>query len=314
MGCTNFCPHKIFCGRDLEAFMKCRRLLKSVVTLGRCLRRNPPLWAARLLASATIVVIGVLGQAQAEDAEITVRRNGERTSFTNEQIKDGFFKIAFDAELQIGPRAERIRKFDEPVRIFVVDQGVPHHRVDVGAVVADIHTRVDHLDVAMTDDRRAANVVVTRVHERDFTPTIRSKFGSDRAKQIERALSPECLSGFAKDRHYRIRRAEVILPIDAGEFTFYDCAYEELLQALGPINDDRSVPWTMFNDDVQMGFFDVFDQYLLNILYDPRIRPGMTKQEVGKVLPAVLTTVREWVSHANPQLRADHGHERSNQY
>jgi Protein of unknown function (DUF2927) len=72
----------------------------------------------------------------------------------------------------------------------------------------------------------------------------------------------------------------VILPVDASDFTFYDCAYEELLQALGPIIDDPSVPWSMFNDDVQMGFFDVYDRYLLNILYDPRIRPGMTKEVV----------------------------------
>jgi hypothetical protein len=50
----------------------------------------------------------------------------------------------------------------------------------------------------------------------------------------------------------------VILPVDAGEFTFYDCAYEEPLQALGVINDDQSVPWTIFNDDVQMGFFAVY--------------------------------------------------------
>ena len=67
---------------------------------------------------------------------------------------------------------------------------------------------------------------------------------------------------------------------DAGDFIFYDCVYEELLQALGPINDDATVPWTMFNDDVQLGFFDVYDQYLLNILYHPRIRPGMTRAEV----------------------------------
>jgi len=40
----------------------------------------------------------------------------------------------------------------------------------------------------------------------------------------------------------------------------------------------------MFNDDVQMGFFDVYDQYLLNILYDPRIRPGMTKREVEALI------------------------------
>jgi hypothetical protein len=105
--------------------------------------------------------------------------------------------------------------------------------------------------------------------------------------------------GHRQDKSYRIRRAEVILPADAEEFRFYDCAYEELLQSLGLINDDNSVPWTMFNDDVQMGFFDVYDQYLINILYDPRIRPGMTKAEVEALLPEVLPTVRAWVIRAN---------------
>jgi hypothetical protein len=137
------------------------------------------------------------------------------------------------------------------------------------------------------------------VRERDLMRAIRSVYGYNRAKQIERSLNPQCLSGFGKDERYRIRHAEVILPADADDFIFYDCAYEELLQALGPINDDSSVPWSMFNDDVQMGFFDVYDQYLLNILYDPRIRPGMTKEEVGKLLPEVLPTVRERVASRN---------------
>jgi hypothetical protein len=53
----------------------------------------------------------------------------------------------------------------------------------------------------------------------------------------------------------------------------------------------------MFNDDVQMGFFDVYDQYLVNTLYDPRIRPGMTKGQVSKLLPDVLPEVRNWVAH-----------------
>ncbi len=80
---------------------------------------------------------------------------------------------------------------------------------------------------------------------------------------------------------------------------FYDCIYEELLQSLGPINDDTTVPWTMFNDDVQMGFFDLYDQYLLNILYDRRIRPGMTRAEVEALLPEVLPQVRAWVEGNN---------------
>ena len=55
----------------------------------------------------------------------------------------------------------------------------------------------------------------------------------------------------------------------------------------------------MFNDDVQMGYFDVYDQYILNILYDPRIKAGMTAQEVIAVMPQVLVDVRAWVAKVN---------------
>jgi len=249
------------------------------------------------------------GPANAENPDITSRRASERTDFTNDEIKDGFFKIAFNAELQLDEQqAERVRKFDEPVRIFVDSKGSPDRRAEIATVVADIRSRVNHLDVAVTANREDANLVVMLVGKHNLIPTIRSRYGADRAKQIQQSLHPQCLSGIGKDQLYRIRRAEVILPVDAGEFTFYDCAYEELLQALGAINDDQSVPWTMFNDDVQMGFFDVYDQYLLNILYDPRIRAGMTKEEVAAILPEVLSTARAWINNANSR-RADTRHQ-----
>jgi hypothetical protein len=273
--------------------MNYRGLLNPRATLTRV--RGAVFAAA---AAAAVVLAGSV--AQAEDANISLRRSLERTAFTNDEITDGFFKIAFGAELQLGQAVERIRKFDEPVRVFVVQEGKRDRRAAITAVIADIRSRIQHLDLAITDDRRAANFVVTLVRSRDLKRTIRSAYGSDRARRIQQSLNPQCLSAIGKDARYRIRRAEVILPVDVGEFAFYDCAYEELLQALGAINDDRSVPWTMFNDDVQMGFFDVYDQYLLNILYDPRVRPGMTKEQVERLLPSILPTVRAWVARANP--------------
>jgi hypothetical protein len=246
--------------------------------------------------------------AYAEDPGISSRRASERTDFTDEEIKNGFFKIAFNAELQLGAPAERVRKFDEPVRIFLDSKSNIDRRPEIAAVISDIRAHVNHLDVAVTDDREAANFVVRLVAARDLDRTIRSLYGNDKAKRIQQALNPQCLSGIGKDQRYRIRRAEVILPVDAGDFTFYDCAYEELLQALGAINDDRSVPWTMFNDDVQMGFFDVYDQYLLNILYDPRLRPGMTKQEVNALLPDVVSAARTWVGNVNLPRHANAEH------
>jgi len=255
--------------------------------------------AGVVLTAAAIMAGGTLHAAQADNSDVSIRRASERTSFSDDEIKDGFLKTAFHAELQFDRRGERIRKFDEPVRVFVISRGAPDRRAEIATIIADIRAHVDHLDLALTDDRQAANFVVTLVQGRDLARTIRARYGADKAKQIQQSLHPQCLSGIGKDQSFRIRRAEVILPVDAGEFAFYDCAYEELLQALGVINDDSSVPWTMFNDNVQMGFFDVYDQYLLNILYDPRIRPGMSKGDLDKLLPEVLPTVRAWVEDGN---------------
>ncbi len=258
-----------------------------------------------LAAFASIALAGLaVSPAQAENPDISSRRASARTDFTNDEIKEGFFKIAFGAELQLDKPAERVRKFDEPIRIFVESHGLPDRRPQIAAIVDDIRAHVNHLDVAITNDRREANFVVRLVGDRNLAQTIRTLYGKDRAKQIQQSLSPQCLSGIGKDERFRIRRAEAIVPVDAGDFTFYDCAYEELLQALGAINDDSSVPWTMFNDDVQMGFFDVYDQYLLNILYDPRIRPGMTKDEVDALLPEVLSAARTWIRDVNSPRHA----------
>jgi len=266
--------------------------------------------------SAAVFVVSLLAGvsaggigARAEDRDITLRRNAERTAFTDAEIIDGFFKIAFGAELRVGGGADRVRKFDGPVRVFLDNRTNASRRSDLAGVISDIRSHVAHLDLAMTMDRQTANVVITLVRDRDeLVRTMRARYGRERANEIERKLAPQCLSGFAEGPEHRIRRSEVLLTADSGEFGFFDCAYEELLQALGPINDDRSVPWTMFNDEVQMGFFDIYDQYILNILYNPRIRPGMTRQEVDALLPEVLPTVRTWISHANAlPAREAHG-------
>jgi Protein of unknown function (DUF2927) len=269
--------------------------------LSPALTAPPGVAIAIIYSVATTFAVACLAGARAETLDIrSNRRDFERADFTNEEIKDGLFKIAFRAELQVGPPAQRIRKFDEPVRIFLVNKALPDRRGEIADIVSDISGRIHHLDLKITSNRETANFVVMLVRSHDVANIIRTRYGNTQAKRIQRSLNPQCLSGIAKDRLYRIRKAEVILPVDVGDFRFRDCAYEELLQALGAINDDSSVPWTMFNDDVQMGFFDVYDQYLLNILYDPRIRAGMSKEEVNSRFFEVLLSVRAWVTKAMP--------------
>ncbi len=244
---------------------------------------------------------GVAGRqaAAAEIPGIVSRQRVEKKSFTDVEIVDGFLKTAFGAEYHLAGRVDRIRKYDAPVRVFADGVNRADRKGQLAKIVADIASRVQHLDIAMALTGEAANVAVRLVRDRDLYRTISTFYGSERAREIRSSLDPQCLSGFRKNEKYEIEHSDVILTVDNGDFIFFDCAYEELLQSLGPINDTNSIPWTMFNDSVQMGFFDVYDQYILNILYDPRIRAGMAVQEVKAVLPQVLADVRVWVAKVN---------------
>jgi hypothetical protein len=251
------------------------------------------------------LVLGLLGNgfaianSVAELATIQQKQRTEKKSFTDAQIIEGFLKTTFGAEFQLAGRVDRIRKYVKPVRVFTDNKGRPDRTKQLADIVADIGKHIRHIDIAMVDDRATANVVVTLVRERNFSRALATMYGGDRAKEIKRSLDPQCLSGFTKNDRFEIEHSEVILTVDSGDFLFLDCAYEELLQALGPINDTSTVPWTMFNDDVQMGYFDVYDQLLLNALYDPRIKAGMTIDEAREVLPEILVSVREWVKQTN---------------
>jgi len=261
-------------------------------------RRFSPL---RTLAAALGAVafgeILVPCTAFADIPSIAQRQRTEKKSFTDSEIVEGFLKTAFGAEYHLAGRVDRIRKYDGPVRVFA--DGRADRKAQLSKIVADIAARVQHLDIAMAETNDDANVQVKLVRDRDLQRTIATFYGSERAKEIRSSLDPQCLSGFRKNEKFEIEHSDVILTVDNGDFVFFDCAYEELLQSLGPINDTESVPWTMFNDNVSMGYFDVYDQYLLNLLYDPRIKPGMTVQEVNEVLPGVLADVRTWVRKVN---------------
>jgi hypothetical protein len=254
---------------------------------------------AALAALASVCfLVAAAPSAFAEIPAVAQRQRAEKKSFTDAEIIDGFLKTSFGAEYHIAGRVDRIRKYVRPIKVFA-DSRRADRKAQLAKVVADIAAHVKNLDIAMTETGESADVTVRMVRDRDLYRTIVGLYGNDRAKEIRISLDPQCLSGYRKNENYEIEHSDVILTVDNGDFIFLDCAYEELLQSIGPINDTSSVPWTMFNDEVSMGFFDVYDQYILNLLYDPRIRAGMTVDEVKAVLPQVLPDVRAWVRKLN---------------
>src|SRR5579862_1663217 len=195
----------------------------------------PPISAA-LVAIIIACAAPPASAVAAEKPTVAAKKRAERKDFSDAEIVEGFLKTAFGAEFQLAGRVDRIRKYDSPVRVFA-DGNRADRKAQLAKVIADIGAKVRHLDIAVTDKSETANVLVKLVRDHNLYPAIASFYGRERAREIKTSLDPQCLSGFRKNEAYEIQHSDVILTVDNGDFVFLDCAYEELLQALGPIND-----------------------------------------------------------------------------
>jgi len=66
------------------------------------------------------------------------------------------------------------------------------------------------------------------------------------------------------------------------------CIIEEMTQSLGLLNDDPRVQPSIFNDDGTYLTLTTHDEFLLRILYDRRIRPGMRSIEAAPIAAEII--------------------------
>ncbi|MCQ8205510.1 DUF2927 domain-containing protein, partial [Vibrio parahaemolyticus] len=69
--------------------------------------------------------------------------------------------------------------------------------------------------------------------------------------------------------------------------TRLSCVHEEMAQAMGLPNDSPDARPSLFNDDLEFALLTDHDAVLLRMLYDPRLRPGMTAAQARPLLPAI---------------------------
>lgn len=62
------------------------------------------------------------------------------------------------------------------------------------------------------------------------------------------------------------------------------CIHEELAQGMGLANDSPAARPSVFNDDEEFALLTRHDELLLRILYDPRLRPGMSAAEAEPIV------------------------------
>ena len=114
------------------------------------------------------------------------------------------------------------------------------------------------------------------------------------AKKVKKGIN--CygtLTGSGKT--FTIKHAKAYIPSDRPDKTTH-CLIEETVQLFGLTNDSVVIKNSMFYEKSKRNSLSVSDQILLKALYDPRLRPGMTKEQAQPVLHVVLKEILEKAS------------------
>lgn len=217
-------------------------------------------------------------------------------AYTDEELIDGFNKTVFGSEytsllrkpydvLVGGPY---VRKFPGKVRFFVRSTAGPEALKKVQSFIVGLKKLIPDLQLSLVARQADANFVVHVVQQVDYAATVKldvfkSQTATVRGRCMVRSLfSPEGIS-----------RSDAVIVADQSANLFSRCMTEEILQGLGPLNDDRSLKYSMFNDSSPYVNFRRFDRFILNMLYDKRIKIGASQSDVEDILPVVLKTARQ---------------------
>ena len=205
--------------------------------------------------------------------------------FAVREVVDGFVKTVFGAEYggALGLGEPYMRRFERPVRAAVVDTSRKRGRKrEVIGFLRWLDRRIGPLSIRVVSDPATADLRVYVVDRKDYVVTVRnevygSRFATVRGRCVVR-------SQFSRAG---IARSAAVIVSDEGERLFRRCMAEEIMQALGPLNDDPSLGRSMFNDDSPYSRPQRFDLLILRMLYDPSVRSGMTLSELRPRLPAL---------------------------
>ncbi len=227
---------------------------------------------------------------------------GVDTPFTDNDLLRNFVRIGFFEEYQrdkgllpsqSGPVA--IKKWTGPVRIGVeFGRNVPAHvkaseRARVAAYASRLARVTGH---PITVSNASPNFVVLFMSN------------DDRAQSKARAL--EVIPAIAKSNLAivsNLPRSTQCFVISAGvrsenelgvalayirsELTDLQrlaCIHEEIAQGLGLTNDSPRARPSIFNDDEEFALLTTHDEMLLEVLYNPALKPGMGLEEARPIL------------------------------
>ncbi|MEM1276854.1 MAG: DUF2927 domain-containing protein [Pseudomonadota bacterium] len=270
-------------------------VLLGAILLGGCSTGVPPEYWQAFEASLHL------------EGKLRTDRQPEDAPYTHADLADHFGKTAFGIDPEFIDRIDEadmqsinvVRKWVQPISYVAYGTIPPNDR----AVMRNLFVRL----------RRASGIPIQENLGNDWNMGIyffdraqRTTFLDYLREEADPGLYQLFLSLFSDD--YICSGTLLRRTTEAGELTGeidhvfifiraelpramrHSCIEEEISQAMGLIRDDDDVRPSLFNEDEEFAFLTEHDEYLLRILYDPRLTPGLPREAA---IPIVDQIARE---------------------
>ena len=188
-----------------------------------------------------------------------------------------------------------LRRWQDPVRIqmefgAVVDVATRRaYRVEVSQFAARLAQATGH-SVSLTDSGgNFVAMVLSDDERRAIGPRLAQLVPGIPAQDIAvmQTLDPDnfcTVFAYSRGAEPVYSNAVALIRAELPPLLQTSCIHEELAQGMGLANDSPAARPSVFNDDEEFALLTRHDELLLKILYDPRLRPGMTAAEAEPIV------------------------------
>ena len=226
---------------------------------------------------------------------------GVDTPITPDMLLRNFIRIALYDEYAPGggtqsaaPTASRLRRWEQPIGMNIeFGSTIPAaQRIRDTASIGAYAARLSRLTgVPIRQNTVNANYTVMILNEDDrpgFEGRLRSLIPGIEESTVRTFVNlPRDLLcvviSVSENNAPTYARAVVLIRGEHPDVMRLTCIHEELAQGMGLPNDSPQARPSIFNDDDEFGLLTTHDEFLLRMLYDPRLTPGMTVEQAEPV-------------------------------
>jgi hypothetical protein len=227
--------------------------------------------------------------------------------YSNADLARNFERIVFyseftlrDGALEPEERETPLTKWRRPIRYELVGDAVTAEDRETYAALARRFSAVTGLDIreAAQDEEDNLLILILSRQARLRAAAFLEEIGAGtnegliyRLRTDDYSIPCAATVGAAR-RDPAIVQGIILIKAETSGLLRRSCAHEEFAQVLGPGNDFAGARPSIFNDDGEFALLTEHDEYILRVLYDRRLRPGMNREEAMPIARRIIEEIR----------------------